>query len=966
MGLLEGLTNVLVILKDHGADVDLESSWSEIEYTDTVPPSMVITLSAKLGQFLTRDPKIQKNDRIYLEITDKNGAILKEVFHVKEIDRSRVGLKGQQLKLICPHQSSDLWKRTISFNLIGISGAEALDEVIRQLNVAENKGANDPTVFVPATFDPVTKQGNNLSVNTSNQYKFEVEKPESIFREIGRIEALPVSGGGKEQPPFIRFTSRYDHDTGDFLDEVVIQAYEQGFNDNGGFTNIPNVTLKHGVVTDNTTNTLTNTSNETPELATNIKVVCNNNAGTYPVGYSKHLGAKFIFDSTKFWDAVADYIFGDRVQIGDVVYEAIAASTNQEPPNATFWIERPFEVPGEWNNVTNYIINIVVTHNGIVYKNLINGNSNNEPPDDTWIRLNFLPPVPYSPLTVGDKGLQNWVNGLGGAKHAATNNKRTAMIDPNEIIFDEKHPRTYVRFVGSSFSDIPAIYFQGGVLPDGFRVLVVTPTYTANGGTAVIEGFGLFAGNDINGIPFAGNVAEWRADPTNPIIGRFIVFGKKDTPQDQEIYDYDEGLSWIKNPCTGFLSFVDQDGVCQIGSRDAGFVTGNYGLFEIPLVGTVGSFTQDKQFSCVHSVRFDTTAGHIDIKHRKLTELDIDEDSGIVIVSDPTDIGGDPRPHNSLYVGFNNWVLQPASANNIPFTSVDTGEFLANGTLSLDNMFKTTQGKVEWFGPGSEDYLALNAWAMILYFFEDVSAVQNNQEGDYTITFRMVDRNDQTLIIDITQTKDGDIVPVSFSLPGKGYKGVVGDAFFFIATEPDPSNAFNPLEVIKFALYPKDAFDKQGRYKAASAFALDPGLRNRFFDAQLLEMGIDAIRGIKPLFVTNVDEPNSKPTRNIESGLKRFKEIINYFQAKDLVLGLEKYENFQRQEFKIDASGRCDVKHGDPVYYTDTEQVDETTDSLINTLKMVVIKNVMTFNKVPNGPAGFRNKFHIATRIWPE
>jgi len=963
MGLLEGLTNILVILKDHGADVDLEDSWSEIEYTDTIPPNMVITLSAKLGQFLTREPKIQQNDRIYLEITDKNGATLKEVFHVKEIDRSRVGLKGQQLKLICPHQSSDLWKRTISFNLIGISGSEALNEVIRQLNVTENKGANDPTVFVPATFDIVTKQGNNLSQNTSNQYKFEVEKPESIFREIGRIEALPVSGGGKEQPPFIRFTSRYDHDTDSFLDEVVIQAYEQGFNDNGGFSNIPNVTLKHGVVTDNTTNTLTNTSNETPELATNIKVVCNNNAGTYPTGYSKHLGAKFIFDITKFWDATINYIFGDRVQIGNVVYEAVALSTNQQPPNLTFWEPRPFVVPDDFNLVTNYIINAVVVNNGIVYKNLINGNSGNEPPDDTWIRLNFLPPVPYSPLTIGDKGLQNWVNGLGGAKHAATNNGRTAMIDPNEIIFDDNHPRTYVRFVGSSFNDIPEIYKKDGLLVDGFRVLVVTPTYTLTGGTAVIEGFDIFAGNDINGIPFAGNVAEWRGDPTDPVNGVFIVFGRKDMSQDQEIYDYDEGLSWIKNPCTGLLSFVDQDGVCQLGSREAGFVTGNYILREDPISGSIGSFVEDQQFSCVHSVNFDDTAGHIDIKHRKLTELDINEDSGIVIVSNP--ISGQILNHNPNYVGFNNWALQPASANAIPFTSVDTGEFLANGTLSLDNMFKTTEGKVEWFGPGSEDYLALNAWAMILYFFEDINPAQNNLEGDYTITLRMVDRNDQTLIIDITQTKNGDIVPVLFSLPGKSYKGVIGDAFFFASTEPDPSNAFNPLEVIKFALYTKDSFDKQGRYKRSNFFEFFAGLASRFFDSRLLEMGIDGFRAIKPLFVTNVDEPNSKPSRNIESGLKRFKEIINYFQAKDLVLGLEKYENFQRQLFIVDFSGMCRLKHGDPVYYTDTEQVDETTDSLPNTLKMVVIKNVITLNKVPNGPAGFRNKFHIATRVWP-
>lgn len=963
MGLLEGLTNVEVILKDHGTDVDLGDFWSEIEFTDGVPSMMIITTTAKLGKFLTREPKIQINDRIYVEITDKNDNILKEVFHVKEFDRSRIPLKGGGLRLICPHQSSDLYKRTTPFVLNGISGGDALNEVIRQLNSSGNKGIDDPTVFVPTTFDSVTKQGNNLSFNTSNFYKFEAEKIDSIFKEISRIEALPVSGGGSEQPPFIRFTSRYDHGTGEFLDEVILQAYAQGFNDNGGFNNIPKITLKHGIQTDNTTNTLQNTSNETAEIATNLKVVCNNNAGSYPMNYAKYVSTKFVYDNIKFFDVSLTYNYGDTVQIGDLVYEATATSTGQTPPNASFWDPRVFEVPPQWNNVTNYLINATVTNNDIVYKSLINGNSDNEPGLDItlWGRLNFLPGSDYSPLTKGDKGLQNWVNGLGGAKYAATHNNRCAMIDPNEIIVDLLHPRTFVRFVGSNFDDIPDIYDNDGVVPDGFRVLIATPTYTATGGTAIIEGFGIFAGNDVNGIPFAGNIAEFRANPVNPLEGRFIVLGKKDMNQDQEIYDYDEGFSWIKNPCTGFLSYVDQDGVCQIGSRDAGFVTGNYNLVDIPLVGTVGSFEEDKPFSCVHSVRWDDINGHIDIFHRKLTDLDEDEDSGIVITSDPTEQQA-PVPFNPLYIGFNNWALQPASSNNIPFTDVDTGEFLANPTLSLENLFKSTNGKVEWFGPQSEDYLALNAWSMILYFFEDVSAIQNNQEGDYTITFRMVDRNDQTLLIDITQTKDGDITPVSFNLPGKSYKGVPGDAFFFAATQPDPASAFNPLEVIKFAIYAKDAFDKQGRYKAASPFILlDTGLANRFFDAELLEMGIDGFRGKKPLIVTNVDEPNNKPSRNIESGLKRFKGIINYVQAKDLVLGLEKYDKFQRQEFKVDVSGRCDLKQGDPVYYTDTEQVDETTDSLINTLKMVVLKNVMTLNKV----TGFRNKFHIATRIYP-
>ena len=44
---------------------------------------------------------------------------------------------------------------------------------------------------------------------------------------------------------YVRFVSKYDHSTGNFLDTVLLSAFEQGFQDDGmgNFVNIPNITL---------------------------------------------------------------------------------------------------------------------------------------------------------------------------------------------------------------------------------------------------------------------------------------------------------------------------------------------------------------------------------------------------------------------------------------------------------------------------------------------------------------------------------------------------------------------------------------------------------------------------------------------------------------------------------------------------------------------------------------------------
>jgi len=348
-------TEVKVILfKTFANNFDLSNAWSTIEYEDALPQNVKITLNSKFGEFMTVDPIIEKFDRIYVKITDARNNIIEDVFHVRKIQRSRKIGKNKQITLFCPHQSENLWKRTISLVARRTSGADALDQIVPILGEAgtdpiNNKGTDDPAVEMP-TQDTVRKVGNFLDRNTSNNYIFETVKLETAFKEIADIEQQPVEGGGSFEAVFIRFKSKYNdttEDNEDALNTVQVQAFPQGFQDNGAgsFTNTPNVTLIHQPQKSTATpptNILAFDSDEDPELATNLMVVGDRNSGSYPVEWTKFQGAKDVFNNVKSWLTGTDYVFGNLVNNSGLIYECIqdntAAAINEPELVQTIWI----------------------------------------------------------------------------------------------------------------------------------------------------------------------------------------------------------------------------------------------------------------------------------------------------------------------------------------------------------------------------------------------------------------------------------------------------------------------------------------------------------------------------------------------------------------------------------------------------------------------------------------------------
>ena len=220
----------------------------------------------------------------------------------------------------------------------------------------------------------------------------------------------------------------------------------------------------------------------------------------------------------------------------------------------------------------------------------------------------------------------------------------------------------------------------------------------------------------------------------------------------------------------------------------------------------------------------------------------------------------------------------------------------------------------------------------------------------------MCDRRDNIRIIEMQQPRKDDIFPQEGNLPGDAYNGVPGASTVFSPVEPETVDAFDPREFLLGGIYTRDSFDKDGRYL---------GVKSRFNTTTELEMRMDGYRMVKPLTATNADVLQDKPTRNISTQFVKNQNIVSYAQLKNLALGLDKIFNFERREFKETTGLRCDIQFGDSVYYTDSEEINDTTDSLPNTIKGVNTKNVISLSKARNGPGGATNKFDLVTRIWP-
>ena len=752
-----------------------------------------------------------------------------------------------------------------------------MNDIINQINV--NKGDSDPSVELVTPFDVTNKLGNNLDDATANDYIFEAVKTRSAVDEIIDREGTPVEVGGSFQFHFMRMKSKYDHATGNFLDVVQLQVFQQGFmtSDGNDFQNIPQVTLTKPLLSPTTrANTLELDSSLETEKGTNLMAMGSKGGGTYPIDYAKHLGAKTVFEGAGIWTDGRTYVIGQIVSFefgtsGFQTFECIQDNTANLGVNdpttglGTFWVGAlSFEIPPTWEVGLNVIPTQGINHNEIAYEAIVAHTTSlaNEPPNtEFWTRNSWRPTTEYSPLTK-DKA-QYWINAMGGSKHASTNNGKTAMIDPSVIVRDGLHPRTWVDQVTNDSANLSSDLLQNGAPFDGLRVLCINPaTGDPNDGA-----FGDFAGNDPSGQLKAGNVLEYR-DPelTNPsTTGTWFVF--RDASQsDYEVYDYEESDSWTHNPCEGTGLGVNRNGACVnliTGSpqtRQLIWKKGAYGLSE-SAEGKGGIWFADKQFECVHSVKWDSINLRVDMGNENIQGLDElnSSTSAVFVKSEPTDTS---RVF-PFFVGLNFAFPWPRQNTGVPFGAVSIGEQINLPMLDLDNMHLATDRSREWYGPRVEDFFPLQDISFFQFLRDqtpidplvDVTFNVPRRSADYSMAVWMADRADTVIIMEYNFSHNDNTFPQSASISKqKIYRAVPGVSAWIAAQQPEVLDIFDFRNVVRGGIYTRDSFDEQNRYLGArSRFGLtDLAVTNE------LKLSIDAFRFTKPLICTNADESDAK------------------------------------------------------------------------------------------------------------
>jgi len=986
------LWSTLVILKDHegdtnpppdvNGDYDLSNKYATIEYQDTYPRNAIITLNAKGGLFITKTPKIQKWDRIYLEITDQDDRVVKEVFQVTHMVKERPIGKGLQLRLYCSHQSSNLLTQTISRPNRRVSGAEAMRRIMDQMNI--NKGFIDPFVNnVNDSFDEVEKTGILLDEFTTNDYIFESIKADRAIQEIIDREGQPVEGGGSFEFFYFNFTSAYQHPSDALLNQVKVQCFPQGFMLNQAeteFTNIPRVTLTKPLLEPGVhANTLALGSSLEVEKGTNIVNIGDFTSGSWPTNYQKYTAAREYFKRATNWAEGNEYKKGILVTDEGFTYECIIAHTSVDPPLLNpNWLARLFDKNNyfEWTSGNSFITNEVVLHNTIAYKALQDHTSNNtnEPPNpDFWRRVYYVPTVDYSPLTKGTDGLQYWINASGGAKHFNTppnfpfTAERFGIVDPSVVIRDVRHPRTWVDAVGEDSTNLPNYLFPNGnpATPfEAFRVLVMNPV---DGTTVPPDTPGnLFFGNDINGRPFANNVVEFQQLASggqyvvldlNGVFDDETLFPRPPSPAnnellfDQEVYDYDEGVSWTNEPCEGVGAFVDNAGVCQLGTRNSNWIKGAYSQNNELNFG----FFSNASFSCVHLPKFE--GGSYNMQNTRLlnADTDIDGDSAIAIEFNPN--GFDPSKIFEHFFGLNFAFPWPRNAQQIPGGAVVIGEQIVNPLLDIFNMDRSTRGERQWFGPQVEDFYPFQSFGFEEKIFETVAGIAKPYASNYSMGIWIADRRDNIWTIDYPHSHNDVPEKKAVSLNKRNtFRARVGYSGATPPPEVEILDIVDPRSIVRGGIYWKGAFNKAGQFTT----------NNDMLTTTDVEFTIDAFRFIKPLIATNNDEPNALPERNKEPQKIQNEKIVDYVNLKQLTLALEQIFNFRTDRYETRTPGRCNINYGDPVYYFDPEGIEETTDGIVNTIKGVASTINYSLSKTANGPGGFLRTVELTTRLWPE
>ncbi len=898
---------LVLVLKDHGADFNLLPYLEELEYEETGNDELshaTIKLNAHFGKFIkpvtqvgVAIPKIEFFDRIYIEFTDPNGFITKDVVEVINKEPTEMPGTGDVLELNCDHQGWHFFRMHSMKQYQRESNFEMIKDMGNVYNSPDVKGTLQPDLFFhDAVYNPLLEVGNAASQATSIDMDF--SNSEFLIGEgvqaVSDRAGASVDAGGELEFFDWRTVSAYDHGLNTGLDQIRMV-----FKVSGDIGLRSKVTLDKNNPTEKILDTR---SILDPEKSTAIHGWGDNNSGSLLPGFMIYFGEKEKFFAAPDWVDLRVYKLGMRVNFEGSFYNALQDHAAADG------------------------VNDPTTGLGVFWTG----------PEA------FVPSTDYSQFTK-DKP-QYWINSGAGYIEAGTfptaGFPRAAMHDQNLVIRDLFHRRSWVDVKVTGLSAVPnSMHIQGGsdVMYRGFRVLLDTEL----GVTPLIGPWNLNGGKDRNGKNFDDSIVqhngatftgseEWK---------NWDVF--LETKDDLEIIVMRDGLSYIWNPCDG-LTF---NNTCT-GSRTNGWNLGTYKSIIQLGGGAIGEFDPGAIPDCLHPYKIIGTNNPDFGTDQGIEDGIPGQNSAVRVFYDF--VGA--RNHGA-WLNFAFPVPRDGFAT-AGFSATVVGEKYLNPTLDLNNKHLSSLAKrglnqgVDSEGRGSLDYGKLNAVRLYIKMVILAGNFVQLAGGDIKIRMAFFDTSDNVVIKDMTISHKNNFSELEPTIPFEIYRGRSGVQFTPVE-ELEILDIFETRNVVRISIATLASYDDEGRYNTFNLAAL--------FNS--MEMQVDGFHFVKPLSATTQTETiqGNKPGRNLERTPIDSPQISNFKQLESHILSMLEIEQFKRVEFETTRPLRCNIKFGDEYVFKHPLLVDDPDIGPNDEVDLVCRRNIFNYKKGKGG-GGFTTK----------
>ena len=412
----------------------------------------VLMLNARDGQFITEDnsgatPQINQFDRIYIKLTDKNGAVYDRTYEVESLEQKKTIKDGIRLIVNLMGLERHLQQVHFAKQYFYTSGFDLVKDVCDRYN--GSNGSKQVTVEkqnVVSEGSP-TKYYNELPKWTANNMDFGVSETycyDGINDLVNKLGSSISAGGAGD---FYEFT--FEDDSTIANNKIFLHAFSSGNNSNQ--SSVPVITNPTNVLPIYETNGELENETGTVIFAKGAK-----GYGSMPINSSKYRSYKEEFALIPAWQTGESYPSGARVTYNNLKYQANTTTSGS-------WTS------SQWDQ--------------ILLGDLA-GNMIYSPYTSTLTK--------FESTTSGNDGSDGYklmkssgTNPDDDTEHTFANQDFDShgCWDSNLVIRDEDHFRTWVDCKVETNSNIPSELKMNGDVYRGFRVLVkgtVTGIFSGN------------------------------------------------------------------------------------------------------------------------------------------------------------------------------------------------------------------------------------------------------------------------------------------------------------------------------------------------------------------------------------------------------------------------------------------------------------------------------------------------------